>query len=196
MNQLDVLATEYLNGDQTAFEKICKLVLPHIERESEKLWRKVENNTKFECRCLVKLKNLLEKFNPQEQKFSNLVFATINRESSDFKNRRKSKEYSYIDDLAVVDDEGNRTEYLIIDKTQNLEDSVVESESIKEKIALLAQGDSKRRMILYAWINGYTNDSELASMLAHRFPNTKPESHRKLIYRFRQECQERLADVN
>jgi hypothetical protein len=66
----------------------------------------------------------------------------------------------------------------------------------KEKIALLAQGDSRCQMILYAWMNGCTNDSELASMLAHRFPNTKPESHRKFIRRFRKECQKRLADVN
>jgi hypothetical protein len=54
---------------------------------------------------------------------------------------------------------------------------------LRERVALLAEGDPKRRMILKAWYNGY-NDSETGEMLAHLFGG-KSESHRMFARRFR-----------
>lgn len=92
--------------------------------------------------------------------------------SKEFDNAEKRAPIEFSDDLAVVDD----------------------ALLVKEKIALLAKGDLKKRAILIAWSDGFYNDSALSELLAQLFGG-KPESHRQAIKRFRSFCQESLAKI-
>jgi hypothetical protein len=89
--------------------------------------------------------------------------------------------------LAGGDVDGKKT-YQFRDELALVDDGLITN----EKIALLAEDDSRKLAILNAWSNGDYNDSHTASVLADRHGGNA-ESHRKFITRFRTTCRGQLA---
>ncbi|MMZ61827.1 hypothetical protein D1872_239970 [compost metagenome] len=61
-----------------------------------------------------------------------------------------------------------------------------------EKIAFLAEGDSRKLAILKAWTYQALNDSDTAILLAQNYGGNT-ESHRRYVTRFKSRCQKALA---
>lgn len=184
--QLNKLVMDYQRGNEDALEALCRHFLPIINHESEQIWYKVKNNTKFECRCVMKIGKALLRYDPKKGKVSSLVMNIIVKERSDFTRRRRKKfaDALSLDALAI---NGCDTALDIKDDLAVVEENVI----AKEMIAMLAQGDQIKEFILVAWMNGINNDSKLAEMLAHSF-GSKQESYRKYIQRFRAKCKRQL----
>lgn len=82
----------------------------------------------------------------------------------------------------------------IADDSTDVEKKVTAKESVMEKVALLAEGDPRKEMILTAWIMGYTNISELARLLADK-RGTSESSERVFIQRYKDRCRTVLANA-
>lgn len=195
--KLNSVVERYKQGDENALKKLVNLFLPIIHNQSDSIWYRIEKETDFECRCILKIKNALANYDPTRDKLRNLVINIIMKEKFDFLVRRKRK-FGYVfslDGPEYTDDEGNEITLEVQDVLADVENSIIEQETIKEKVALLAKGDSRRVAILKAWIDGETNDLKLAKELAETFPATAESGHRRFIQRFRIECQKRLTNA-
>lgn len=103
--------------------------------------------------------------------------------------KRNQKEHTiHFANLGIEDDSGELIEYEPVDVLANV-DSALE---IKETITLLAKDDRRRELILNAWANGITNDTELSDTLAGVLGG-QSRSHCKFIQRFRIECRSVLT---
>lgn len=194
--EINNLIVAYQQGDESALESICKEFLPILTTMSEQVWYKVKNSAEMECWCLMQLRYTLKKFDPKKGKARNLIINTIVRQRSKFLKGNRGGEYKEsisIESLAKEDDDGNVIPFENYDVLANVtEEYVIENDSLKEKIALLAQGDTIKLAILNAWNDGIYNDLELSRMLAHSF-NGNQESYRKYIQRFRTSCKNKLT---
>lgn len=191
--KLNSLVERYHEGDEEALDSLCKTFLPWIQSLSESIWYEVEKQTEFECRCLLKIKRALERFDPKKGNVSSLIISVIQREKKDFLKRRKRKLNVSSLDEPIKQKDGSETFLEVPDVLADVENIIVEEESIKEKVALLAKGDQRKLVILKAWIDGEFNDTKLAKDLATLFPDVKESGHRRTIQRFREECKRRLA---
>ncbi len=194
--KLNKLSERYLAGDELALEDLCKVFLPEIQKHSEEIWHSIENQAEFECRCLLKVKDAIRKFDPTRGKLFSRIVHVIKKEKYDYLSRRKRKisDVVSLDKPLYTDDEGNDVLLEVQDVLANVENNILEEELIKEKAALLTKGDSRELAILKGWIGGEFNDLELARVLAHSLGG-KIDTHRKAIQRFRTECKKRLATV-
>jgi DNA-directed RNA polymerase specialized sigma24 family protein len=191
--KLNSLVERYREGDEVALDSLCKTFLPWIQSHSESIWYEVEKQTEFECRCLLKIKRALERFDPKKGNVSSLIISVIKREKNDFLKRRKRKLNVSSLDEPIKQKDGSETFIEVPDVLADVENKIIEDESIKEKVALLAKGDQRKMVILKAWIDGEFNDTKLAKDLANLFPDVKESGHRRTIQRFREECKRRLA---
>jgi len=194
--KLNILVEEFRGGSEEALNTLCKMFLPIIQWHSEQIWHKIENQTEFECRCLLKIKKALANFDRRKGSFRSLVMNIIMREKYDFLARRKRK----ISDVLLLDEhlidhEGNKRYLEVVDVLADVETITLSNQGLMEKVALLAKGDPRRLAILKAWSEGETNDLQLAKELACSFPEVSESGHRKFIQRFRIECQKRLANA-
>ena len=194
--KLNILVEEFRDGSEEALNTLCKMFLPVIQWHSEQIWHKIENQTEFECRCLLKIKKALANFDRRKGSFRSLVTNIIMREKYDFLARRKRKISDVLSlDEHLTDHEGNQRYLEVVDVLADVETITLSNQGLMEKVALLAKGDPRRLAILKAWSEGETNDLQLAKELACSFPETSENGHRKFIQRFRIECQKRLANV-
>lgn len=191
--KLNSLVERYHEGDEEALDSLCKTFLPWIQSLSESIWYEVEKQTEFECRCLLKIKRALERFDPKKGNVSSLIISVIQREKNDFLKRRKRKLNVSSLDEPIKQKDGSETFLEVPDVLADVENKIIEEESIKEMVALLAKGDQRKLVILKAWIDGEFNDTKLAKDLATLFPDVKESGHRRTIQRFREECKRRLA---
>jgi len=192
--KLNILVEEFRDGSEEALNTLCKMFLPVIQWHSEQIWHKIENQTEFECRCLLKIKKALANFDRRKGSFRSLVTNIIMREKYDFLARRKRKISDVVSlDEPLTDHEGNQAYLEVVDVLADVETSILSNHGLMEKVALLAKGDRRRVAILKAWSEGETNDLQLAKELACSFPEVSESGHRKFIQRFRIECQRRLA---
>lgn len=184
-NQLNSLVFSYQNGSEVALNEIFQEINPLIEKASADLETVVTDVTKFDCRMILKVKKLAEDFSEETKDFKSIVKTLISREKSDFAKRRsKQIEEISIDKLQLQDEEGKGFQF------SNSKAGVESEVLFQEKITLLAQGDSRKEMVLIEWSKG-AEDKSISKVLAHRFGG-KPESHRKFISRFKTECRNRL----
>lgn len=194
--KLNSIVDEFRLGDEGALNKLVRLFLPIINEQSSTIWHMVEKETEFECRCLIKIKKALLNYDPNKGKLKSLIVSVIMREKHDFLSRRKRKHVAMsLDTSGYTDKDGKEVVIDVQDALAGVEERVIEKEYVSEKAALLAKGDSRKLAILNAWLDGETNDSNLAKELAILFPTITVESHRKAIQRFRTECQKRLANA-
>lgn len=193
--KLNSLVERYREGDEVALDSLCKMFLPLIQLQSELIWYEIERQTEFECRCLLRIKRALERFDPKKGNVSSLIMNVIQREKNDFLKRRKRKLNTSSMDEPIKQKDGSETFIEVPDVLADVENKIIEDEYIKEKVALLAKGDQRKMVILKAWIDGEFNDTKLAKDLANLFPDVKESGHRRAIQRFREECKKRLASV-
>lgn len=191
--KLNSLVEMYRNGDDEALNELCRLFLPVIQRHSDEIWYFIENQTDFECRCLLKIKQALSRFRPNKGSVYSLILSVIQREKKDFLSRRKRKINAFSLDEPLKQSDGSEIYLEVPDVLADVENKIIEDEKIKEMVALLAKGDRRREMILKAWMEGEYNDSRLAKELAAAFPGIKESGHRRAIQRFEKECRELLA---
>lgn len=195
--QLNNLANMFKKGDKNALDDLCKKFLPLINRHSESIWYQIESQVDFECRCLIKIKQAIQNYDPDKGKLTSLVTNVIIKEKRDFLARRKRKHGDIIsmDKPLYIESDGTEVKFDVQDVLADVENEVVEQHSVNEKVALLAKDDSRRLAILKAWSEGENNDLKLAKELATAFPQVAETGHRRFIQRFRTECQKRLATV-
>lgn len=156
-----------------------KSVVKLVEQTSNTIWQRLPDVTSFEHTCFVNIGKELAKGNVKS--VTAMARMYINRAAARHLKRTKFERYRSVEEMTDDDTAGN---FEPTDVLANVE-SVLE---IKEAIALLAKGDRKRDLILTAWLNGSTNDSELSNTLASVFGG-QARSHRIFIQRFRIECQ-------
>lgn len=189
--QLNSLAVAAQQGSEGAYHEILKHYLPKINRISESIWHLVVNETHFEQSCIIGIQDAIKRFDPNRGAFSTQVNYHVrqakNRSIMRLKKRRRGYEMDYLDATSNNEDERS-SKHEVIDDLAVVDDILI----VNEKIALLAEDDSRKLAILNAWTNGEYNDSDTASFLAKRCGGNS-ESHRKFINRFRTTCQKALA---
>lgn len=152
----------------------------------EETWYKISSEEQFERHCEKVIEEAVNEFMPDMRKsLTKLIEYKLSRAKRRFLKKFKERKYAFDctkrqdiyqsgfdvrDDLAVVDD----------------------GVLVKEKIASLAGSDPRKMVVLEAWSQGFTNDSEIALFLAEQFGG-KTDSHRKYIIRFRTFCQRTLS---
>lgn len=186
--QLNSLVVKYQNTrEETYLTEIFRKVNPTIEKASKEIEHIITDVTKFDCRVILKAKNLIETFEEDKHDYLAAVKAIISKEKADFLRRRRSKtEETSFEALASgegTEEAGDGLGYQF-ESPEDVEGDVI----LKEKIALLAQGDPRKKVILAEWTKG-AEDKAISELLAQRFGG-KAESHRKFITRFKsRECQ-------
>ena len=186
--EINSLVVSYQKGNEEAINDLFLAINPIIEKASNELDRIVLDVTKFDCRIIMKVKRLAETFSKERHDFVAAVKAIVSNEKSDFINRRSRnlEEISY-EFLAEPDGGEDSLGYQFTDLSEDVEEEVL----FKEKIALLAQGDSRKETILSQWTKGAT-DTSISELLAKHFGG-KAESHRKFISRFKSELRGKLG---
>lgn len=170
-----------------ALTELYRRFLPQINRTSQSIWYKVRDETVFENRCFQKIEYVVSTYDPNKGSLDRAIIGVIRKSASmlvkdsrvpwwkfvvpddEESEGKRSSPFEITDDLAVVDDEL----------------------MVNERIASLAGDDSRRKFVLWAWSEGFFNESELATLLAQRFGGNA-RSHCRFIQRFRTECQEKL----
>lgn len=175
-------------GDDTAMWGIILHFQRYIHRLSERNRNLIRSQAEFEEDCFKRVREAVDTYEPGRGSFSSHVQAKIYERLNRWKKRhldrsrclevisitnREGVDLEFEDDLAVVDS----------------------SYSLNERIAILADGDSRKLAILSEWTNPDPNDSNIAKLLAQRHGGNS-ESHRKFINRFRTRCQQALLHAN
>ncbi|WP_154059174.1 hypothetical protein [Bacillus paralicheniformis] len=157
--------------------------IPYVVKESERLASIVPDFTSFEQECYQVIGRTLENLADNGREKKALIQRLIRETRHRFMKNRSKRFQVSIEELS----EGESI-WEPVDVLADVEGEVL----LKEKIALLAQDDPRKKTILEIWNRGCTNDSEISSLLAERFGGN-PESHRKFIRRFRLHCQDQLT---
>lgn len=184
--QLNSLALAAQSGDTNALWAIRARFSFEIERMLKLNWWKFDNEERFWNNCDTRIEEAIRKFDPKKGTLHFQVMWRVHGLLKQHIKRGKKQDVVFLhwrgdevgsvgeaieveDDLAVIDDS-----YLV-----------------NEKIAFLAEGDSRKEMILKSWSDGFYNESELATLLTQRFGGNT-ESQRKFIRRFKKTCRKRL----
>ncbi|WP_440614911.1 hypothetical protein [Bacillus subtilis] len=166
--------------------------IPWVLRESEKIAHLFRDVTSFEHECYRKIGRMLDVLQDNGREKKALIRMIISQTRGDFFKSRNVRNDVYFSQY-----DGDNGCYEPADVLADVEGDAlagIENESFRnEKIALLAQGDSRKKLTLELWIRGYTNDSETSRLLAQHFGG-KAESHRVFIQRFRAYCQRKLTE--
>ncbi|WP_077736248.1 MULTISPECIES: hypothetical protein [Bacillus] len=157
--------------------------IPYVEWESRRIAHLIRDMTAFEQRCYEKIGKAIEIFSGNGRDKRALIQHIIKQERDHFLKNHKLR-----NDVAIesINEEGNVWE------PEDVSENVVGKVLLKEKVALLAQGDPRKRVILEAWIRGCTNDTDISTLLAQRFGGNA-KCHRIFIQRFRSRCQSQLT---
>lgn len=158
--------------------------MPYIHHESERIAGIVPDQTSFEQRTLLSIGYWLDRYRENGRDKRALIQRIIKRESITYLKQTKRATALSIEGMR---DEG-KASWEPEDVLSDVEGAIL----LKEKTALLSQGDLRKEMILTNWSRGCTNMSEIAMLLSQHFGGNI-EAHRKFIRRFRLNCQRVLA---
>lgn len=189
-NQLNSLAVKSGNGCVESSTEILRHFIPIVERMGREVWHLLRDESSFTNECYRKLLKVAARFDPNGgRSFRNYAIHKLKGIRSTHIKRRSIQRdlLTSIEALAGGDADGKK-KYQFRDELALVDDGLI----TQEKIALLAEDDSRRLAILSAWTNGDYNDSHTASVLADRHGGNA-ESHRKYINRFRTTCRRALA---
>ncbi|WP_068792805.1 hypothetical protein [Brevibacillus laterosporus] len=193
-NQIEIIAIAAQKGCEKSKELVYKDFIPIINDYVNRNWYKVQNEASLTKELIDALDQAIKDFDVEKGSFSRLARFNLERCFRKFIKRRK---YNRTDNIPLereIDDEGNTIIDTLADVFRETEQEMIIKESINEKIALLAKGDSRKKAILLAWSDGFYNDSALSELLAQLFGG-KPDSHRRSITRFRSFCQTTLPRI-
>lgn len=164
-----------------------KWLLNRVIQVSDNIRHKIVDQTKFEARCFRRLAEYLSK-DPNNIKNKLYIERMIMQVASTSITDKFKKEYA-----ELIIDGNEETSYEIKDVLANVENIVIGNHAVKEKVALLAQGDYRKETVLNAWINGNTNDSEISRALACAIGGNE-SGHRSFVKRFRTHCRQQLNE--
>ena len=164
-----------------------KWLLNRVIQVSDNIRHKIVDQTKFEARCFRRLAEYLSK-DPNNIKNKLYIERMIMQVASTSITDKFKKEYA-----ELIIDGNEETSYEIEDVLANVENIVIGNDAVKEKVALLAQGDYRKETVLNAWINGNTNDSEISRALACAIGGNE-SGHRSFVKRFRTHCRQQLNE--
>ena len=164
-----------------------KWLLNRVIQVSDNIRHKIVDQTKFEARCFRRLAEYLSK-DPNNIKNKLYIERMIMQVASTSITDKFKKEYA-----ELIIDGNEETSYEIEDVLANVENIVIGNDAVKEKVALLAQGDYRKETVLNAWINGTTNDSEISRALACAIGGNE-SGHRSFVKRFRTHCRQQLNE--
>ena len=164
-----------------------KWLLNRVIQVSDNIRHKIVDQTKFEARCFRRLAEYLSK-DPNNIKNKLYIERIIMQVASTSITDKFKKEYA-----ELIIDGNEETSYEIEDVLANVENIVIGNDEVKEKVALLAQGDYRKETVLNAWINGNTNDSEISRALACAIGGNE-SGHRSFVKRFRTYCRQQLNE--
>ncbi|MFL1672152.1 hypothetical protein [Paenibacillus dendritiformis] len=159
-------------------------VLPNINHMRDKVWYRVKDESAFGYACFTGLVRSFKNYDESKGPITKLGWYIIKANLKRHTDWRTRLEVESLEFLQETNE----------DKSNKLKDVLADVEEVvlfKEKIAFLAEGDSRKEVILRAWSEGFENESELAALLAQRFGGNA-ESQRKFIRRFRKSCRKRL----
>ncbi|WP_144494212.1 hypothetical protein [Bacillus sp. WP8] len=158
--------------------------MPYIHHESERIAGSVPDQTSFEQRTLLSVGYWLDRYRENGRDKRALIQRIIKRESITYLKQTKR--------VAALSIEGMRDDGNVSWEPEDVLSDVEGEVLLKEKTALLSQGDLRKEMILTNWSRGCTNNTEIAMLLAQHFGGNI-EGYRKYIQRFRLKCQRELA---
>lgn len=158
---------------------------PYVTRESERIAHLIPDLTSFEQECYWRIGKALMIFENNGRDKRALIQKIIRDVRTDFLSGKKRK---LKNDVVIEDLNKDGTVWEPEDVLANVEGKVL----LKEKVALLAQDDPRKRTILEEWIRGCTNDTDISTLLAQRFGGNA-KCHRIFIQRFRSRCQSQLT---
>ena len=164
-----------------------KWLLNRVIQVSDNIRHKIVDQTKFEARCFRRLAEYLSK-DPNNINNKLYIERMIMQVASTSITDKFKKEYA-----ELIIDGNEETTYEIEDVLANVENIVIGNHAVKEKVALLAQGDYRKETVLNAWINGNTNDSEISRALACAIGGNE-SGHRSFVKRFRTHCRQQLNE--
>lgn len=167
------------------YQLICyrnKWIVEEVYKYSSKVADRVTNTSIVEHRILQAVGKYLNE-DISRIKNRSYILKLIQREAYAALKRNRKEHAIHFADIGYEDDTGETIEYEPLDVLANVESDF----SAKETITLLAKDDRKRSLILNAWANGFTNDTELSDTLASVLGG-QARSHCKFIQRFRIEC--------
>lgn len=167
-------------------------VVELVSAASEKIWYKVPDVTAFEHRCYRNIGMAIMRGDVRS--IIGLTMYHIRRAASLHIKSTKYETPQSLNATGKYDDEGNKEPIEVIDVLADVEQLLIEKESEIEKVALLAQDDDRKKVILRLWTSGVSNTSEISRLLAQSFGGNK-ETHRKFINRFKLQCQKHLANA-
>jgi hypothetical protein len=156
--------------------------MKEVEKASNMAAHRLTSTDRLESEIL----NYVGKYLAQNEsniKNKNYITKLVYRQLSASLKRNRKEHAIHFADIGCEDDSGELIEY---DPIDNL--AIVDTELLtKETVNLLAKEDGRRKLILNAWANGNTNDTELSETLAG-FLGGQSRGHCKFIQRFRIEC--------
>src|SRR5690606_27356238 len=156
---------------------------------SEQNWHKMSNETHFEQDCLKRMEAAVRTYDIAKGNFRPQVLWRFKQALTLAIARLKAKRRGYeVCSMDFGESDEHFETYEVEDELALIDDGIL----VNEKIAFLAEGDSRKLAILNNWQHGYYNDSNTSAFLAKRFGGNS-ESHRKFINRFRTTCQKALA---
>lgn len=173
----------------SSIEDFLREAIPIINKESERIWHKVNDVTVFEQRCFQQLTSTFENDNFQIDSNQAIIHKVVKRVAAFCIKRTKKESIVSLESLAGQENETDKRSFQPEDVLANVQEKVL----VKEKVALLAKGDNRKRLILKSWlIDGCMCDTEISGLLADKLGGKK-KSHLRYIQRFKNECKLALA---
>lgn len=163
-------------------------VMENIYRAVDTISHKVTNTGNVERRAILRVGKYLA-LSETNKNHKRYILRLIYREVNDALNRSRREYAEHIEDLTTNDDEGQAIEYEPEDVLADINSAELE---IKETINLLAQNDRRKELILNAWADGYTDDTEISHILADVLTG-QATGHLSYIKRFRTTCRTELT---
>lgn len=198
--ELNNLAVQAQNGDEFAREDILAYFMPTIQRKSQELAGKINNEVDFEHNCYYRiLNNAIPRYDiTVGTSFDYFVNYQIEQAVRDFtKNRsgkaKATKVVSYEKITQGAEDmDGDSTSMQFDNGETLIEDSIVSMGSAIDLIDKYGTNDRKR-FILEAWTTNGSNmsDYELAREMVDVFGKTF-DAHQVFIKRFKKSLRESI----
>lgn len=162
---------------------------PLIRKISEDIRNAISSQESFENECEKQIEYAVRNYR-EGYDIKPIIVRNIHRVAKKHRSRFEKRLVGYeITPMTLRDKKtGKLKELPIVDVLADVGQSL----NVKE-IIRLAPDDSRKFLVLGAWMSGNYNDSEISTLLAKRFGGN-PESHRKFITRFRTKCRKTLLD--
>lgn len=158
-----------------------------IHEMSNKYWHSIQSEERFEASCFSRIECAVRKFDPQKGDFYGLVLRKLNELLAQHR-KRYSQRKCVLSLSNTLNDSDLDIESTLVDDLAVIDSQLI----VKEEIALLAEGNLKRRFILKQWTYGENNDTNIARLLA-QYCEGEVSTHIKYVQRFRARCRKALA---